>query len=115
MPNETAWRLPDSHTLLVAAVLAGPAAVMVGTVLAYDANWATIRTHRTELLLGLVPVAFALAPVLSSARHRRRVAVHGGGLLVLLSFISSAGIFFLPTAILMILAARAEARGARAR
>jgi len=101
------------RALLVVALLAGPIAVMVAAVIAYNADWRTIQAHRSEMLLGLVPAAFALAALLVPARWSGRIALLGGVLLMLLSLISSAGIFFLPTAILMILAGRTPHRGFR--
>lgn len=103
--------LSTSRKVVLIGLLAGPIAVMLAAIVAYDADWPTIQAHRDELLLGLIPAAFALVALLAPPRWFRPVALWGGGLLLFLSLIIiSAGLFFLPTAVLMILAGRASQR-----
>lgn len=99
---------PARHRLLLIAALgAGPLATVAASIIAYDADWTRVQAHDSELLLGLVPAAFAAVALLAPALLARRAALLGGGLLLLVSLISSAGLFWLPTAILLIVAGRA--------
>ncbi len=56
------------------------------------------------------PVVFAAAPVFVRGRARRAVTVAAAAMLVIFCLLVSTGPFFLPAAVLLVLAARATRR-----
>jgi len=89
-------------------LIAGFAAAMLGaTVLLVvpDDGQTLVEVEGTGSLAVLaLPLAVAALPLLVPAQHRFRMAGASGFVLVLASFISTVGIFFLPAAIALVVA-----------
>lgn len=65
----------------------------------------TLLEHEGAVVLPaiLVPLVLAALPLVAPARYRRNVTVGAAVVLLLLTFVSSAGIFFLPCVVLLFL------------
>ncbi len=86
------------------AVALGAAIVLIIAPL-YESGKTLVEANGTgSLALILVPLAVAALPLLVPAQQRFRTAGTSGVVLVLISFVSSAGIFFLPAAIALVVA-----------
>jgi hypothetical protein len=98
--------------LFLAAALAGLAAAVVLLVAPLYSNGETLlEANGPEILWAiLVPLALATVPLAVPTGNRRAVGYAAGAALLVLCFVSSAGIFFLLPAILLLFAARATPR-----
>jgi hypothetical protein len=104
-------RLGDKGLLIAAALASAAAGIVLALVPLYSSGRTLIEVNGAGVLWAiLVPIALASLPLAAPARRRRTVAFAVAGLLVLISFVSSAGIFFLPAAVLLMLAGRAAGR-----
>lgn len=89
----------------VAFALALAAAIVMLVAPVYASGETLVEANGTgALALVLVPLVVAALPLASPDRLRGRVAIAVGCLLVLTSLVSSAGIFFLPAGLALIVA-----------
>jgi hypothetical protein len=100
--------LGDRGLFAAAALAALGAAAVLLVVPLYSSGETLLDANGPEVLWAiLVPLALAVIPLAAPRGGRRWLGYAVGATLVVLSFISSAGIFFLLPAILLIVAARA--------
>ncbi len=91
--------------LIAAFAAALLAAVVLLVAPLYKSGQTLVEANGTgSLALILLPLAVVALPLLMPAQHRSRTAGASGLLLLLASFASSAGIFFLPAAIALVVA-----------
>lgn len=100
--------LGDRGLFAAAALAALGAATVLLVAPSYSSGQTLLEANGAEVLWAiLLPLVLAVIPLAAPRSGRRWLGYAIGVTLVVLSFISSAGIFFLLPAILLIFAARA--------
>jgi cytochrome bd-type quinol oxidase subunit 2 len=98
----------DRGLFVVAALATLAASAVLLVVPVYSSGQTLLEANGPEVLwVILLPLVLAALPLAAPRTGRRRLGYVVGAALLVLSFISSAGIFFLLPAILLIVAARA--------
>lgn len=98
----------DRGLFLVAAAAASTAALVLLVAPLYESGGTLTEVNGAGVAWAIwVPLLLALLPLACPARSRRVAGYAAGGLLLAMCFVSSAGIFFLVPAILLLVAAHA--------
>jgi hypothetical protein len=98
----------DRHLFLGAAALAVAAALLLLFAPVYESGRTLIQANGAEVAWVIfVPLALALLPLAAPPGRRRVAGYAAGAVLLAICFVSSAGIFFLVPAIVLLLAAHA--------
>jgi hypothetical protein len=106
----------DRPLFLAAAAAAFAATAVLLVAPLYSSGETLLEANGPEVLWAiLVPLALALVPLAAPEGSRRRVGYAAGTVLLVMCFVSSAGVFFLLAAILLFVAsARAPRPGGAA-
>ena len=108
-------RFGDRRLFLAAAAAAFAAALVLLVVPAYDSGRTLVEENGAEVAWAIfVPLLLTLVPLTVPARSRWVTGYAAGGVLLAMCFVSSAGIFFLGPAILLLAAAHGAPSPGRA-
>ena len=110
-----ARKLDDRGLFLLAAAAASAIALVLLVAPLYGSGRTLIEANGADVAWAiLVPLLLALLPLAFPARSRRVAGYAVGAALLALCFVSSAGVFFLAPAILLLVAATATPPPGRA-